>query len=125
MDSLTAARQELKSLLDEAGVEVITSIPERLAPPAVFLAAGSPYLEPGARFGTFIHRFTLVLVVATGPNTATTPALDALAAKVVVGLHSANRWDVERVDQPQMLQANNTQFYSTTIDVASTREVED
>lgn len=121
MNTLKALRERITTALASSGVKVEDHLPERISPPLVMLAAGSPYLEAGNTYGTFNIRFTVILVGAQGPNEVTTQALDDNVAAVLVAL-DAHDLAIERVDQPTMLAHSGTHFLSTTIDVVCAGE---
>lgn len=119
MNTLQALRGELAQTLESAGAHampVTDHLPDRIVPPAAFLVGGSPYLEGGDVYGTFIVRHTVLIVVPSGPNESTTDALDELITASVVALDEAG-WAIERVDQPVMLSHGNAYFMSVHVDV--------
>jgi hypothetical protein len=137
MNSLTAQRQALAALL-EAGmvageqfvsygfpVTVVDYMPERPQPPLVIVAPGSPYLVPGQTFGTFITRFTLIVLTRTGPNEVVTADLDDLVATVVVTVAASDDFDVVEVSTPASFSANGATYLGATVDVTTTAPVDD
>ncbi|MBB1482496.1 hypothetical protein H5392_01315 [Tessaracoccus sp. MC1865] len=116
MNTMRSLRASIKTALGDAGLPVEDHLPERISPPLVMLAAGSPYVEAGDTYGSFNIRFTVVLVAAQGPNEVATSALDEHVTAALVALDNRGI-AVERVDQPTMLAHGNTHFLSTTIDV--------
>lgn len=123
-NTLAALRGELDTILSGAGMHVADHMPERLNPPVAFLAAGSPYVESGDTYGTFAVRFTVVLVAPRAVNAASTAGLDRLVAAALTAVVEAPGWGAERVDQPSLLAANNTEYLSTTLDVITHRAIE-
>lgn len=119
MNTLKALREELSAALATADLPVQTHLPERIVPPLAVLAAGSPYVERGDRFGSFRVRFTAILVCATGPNEVTTAALDETVTAALVALDDSE-FDLERVDQPMMLAHGNSHYLSAQVDLVRT-----
>lgn len=124
MNTLRSLRGEITTRLTEAGFSVLPFLPERIAPPVAIIAAGSPYLESGATYGTFETRFTVILVCATGTNETTTNALDDLLTAAIVSLDGAG-WGIERADQPTMLSHGNASYLTTNIDIVTTTGIDD
>ena len=116
MNTLAVLRQDLSTVLETAGVRTHGFLPERIVPPLALLAAGSPYVEAGDTFGSYVVRFTVVLVASQATNQVATTELDEAVTAALVALDNG-KWDVERVDQPTMMQSSNTHYLSTTIDV--------
>ncbi|MFD1505262.1 hypothetical protein FE374_09365 [Georgenia yuyongxinii] len=115
--SLTDHRTTLAAALSGAGLQVEAHLPERINPPVAILTPGTPYLEGGDTYGSYTLRFTVLLVTPTAANATATTVLDELIVKAVAGVEGADGFGLERVDQPAMLQANNAQYMSTTVEV--------
>jgi len=123
-NTLKELRSTIRVRLTAAGIRVEDHIPEQIRPPMAMIAAGSPYLEAGDAYGTFTARFTVVLVASQATNEVATSELDEAVTAAVVAL-DGELWGIERVDQPTMLQTNNTQYLSTTIDVVTATSIDD
>ena len=116
MNTLAVLRQDLTASLVTGDLRVVDHLPERIVPPLALLAAGSPYVEAGDTFGSYVVRFTVVLVASQATNQVATTELDEAVTAALVALDNGN-WAIERVDQPTMMQSSNTHYLSTTIDV--------
>jgi hypothetical protein len=116
--TLTDLRQELVDALSPLDLNTYTHIPGRLALPAAFVMAGSPYIEQGQTFGERLVRFQVVLATQTADNQSETSALDELIEGAQAAL-VAEEWVVELVSQPYAQTANNAEFLATEITVTT------
>lgn len=119
MNTLKAQRGDLVNALTARRFTVVDHLPERLPAPCALLAAGSPYVESGDSFGSYTVRFTVQLVCSVGTNQAETVELDEHITAFLVAL-DASAWELEQVNQPEMLSHGNAFHLSTTVDVART-----
>jgi hypothetical protein len=113
MSAITDAKVALKGIL-ETVVPTSTYIPARITPPIAIISAGSPYLEDGNTFGTYLVRFAVDLVIPTQANDSATEALDVLIDDVVVTLVN-NQYSVDNVSQPYAMETNGATYLAATV----------
>jgi len=118
MTQLTDLRKELADSLSGLPLNTYTHIPGRLALPAAFVMAGSPYIEQGQTFGEKLVRFQVVLATQTGDNQSETSALDELIEAAQAALE-VDEWVVELVSAPYAQSSNNAEFLATEITVTT------
>ena len=85
---IAAARADLADVLTRiTSIPVVTSIPERLAPPCVVITEGTPLcsLDEGAH-GSVTVRLSITVAVAPTTNALTIDRLDAAVDTIVVGM---------------------------------------
>lgn len=119
--SLSTERQLISDTLSLAGIKVYDHVPARLQPPAAVLIAGSPYLVPGERFGTFKVAWNISLIAGTAPNDQATDALDSLIEDAVVAVVNAG-YDLEQVSEFGVFPSNNAEYPAVGMTIA--REIE-
>jgi hypothetical protein len=115
MNEITASKNELQLHFANAGIEVVSFIPERVVPPVVIINAGSTYLEPESLHNGYTMFLDLTLVAAQAVNEEATIQLDALIEQVLQNI--PNFASVKQVAKPFILQANNAEYLATTINI--------
>ncbi len=120
MNTLAAARSEIKTVLDTAGYTVKTYIPERVAPPLIILEPGDPYMTEGNTFTSFTVRFNLLLLAGPWTNAKASDDLDQMVMDVVDAL---DMYFIDKVEQPQMFEANNVSYLGTRINISDQKEI--
>lgn len=119
MNTLRALRADLKEAMESSGATVVDHMPERLVPPTAIVVAGSPWVEDGDTYGSFVVRYTVLLVCSQAPNAVVTDELDSALTAALVALDGGS-WATERVDTPVMLSHANAHYLSVSVDVART-----
>lgn len=117
--TLHQVRVDLVGLLGAVDAQVYDHLPARLSPPAVVVLPGSPYLEPGDRFGSLIVHHTVTVVVPTGASDVVTRTIDDLLEDVLVELINA-KYLVDSVSTYYGLDLGGTSFLAADIFVHST-----
>jgi len=115
VNEITAAKIEFQLVLDAAGLRVVEYIPERVTPPLVVIASGSPYIAPSSISSEFIMNLDLMLVSSTATNAKATENLDALIESVINAL--PNYALFKSVGTPYSLQTNNAEYLAANVAV--------
>lgn len=117
---ITAAKTEVADTLNAAGVKALDHIPERVQPPLVVIAAGSPFIEKGLEktFTDVEVRLELTVIASTAANVVSTEQLEDLIVKTVLALQPIN-WDLESVSQPFGLEANGALYLAARATVTA------
>lgn len=120
MSALTQARIDAKEALEQASIQVSEFIPERITPPLAIISAGDPYVTQET-FTDFTVRLRVTLVATQGTNEVVTSHLDEL---IEITLFNLGDWGIGDVAEPTMVQANNAQYLSTTLEITKSFEIE-
>lgn len=85
---IVAARADLADLLTRiTSMPVVTSIPERLAPPCVVITEGTPLCSPADdAHGAVTVRLSITVAVAPTTNALSIARLDEAVDTIVVGM---------------------------------------
>lgn len=121
-NALTATRDALKQLLDDAGLFAFAVLPETVTPPVCLVGPGSPYLSyEGAGFGSQIVRLSIAVLADAGTNDVTVETLDELILRVIDAVDGRGPEDVvfqvDGAGQPGQLPLNGQNFLGAVIDV--------
>jgi hypothetical protein len=114
MSEINASKVEFKLELQEAGLNVLEYVPERITPPIVILNAAQPYLQT-AQFGEWSLGLELVLVASTATNKKATENLDQLIEDVLNAIEPLTYVRFTSVNQPYNLQTNNAEFLAANV----------
>ncbi len=123
MNTLKALRKEIGLQLAAAGITCLEFIPERLGSvPAAVIEPGSPYLQQGETFSEldFLYRFDVILLVA-GTNETATDSLDQLICDAIDAMDT---FQIESVNQPEMVSIGNVDYPGARVTVLTQRELE-
>jgi len=116
-NEITVSKQELQLDLQNAGLEVLDYVPERIVPPIIVMTAGSPYLAPETVGNTYRLGLTLTLIAMTATNEEATEALDALIADTVSALGDLGYVILKSVNPSFRLAANNAEYLASEINL--------
>lgn len=85
---IAAARADLADVLTRiTSIPVLTSIPERLAPPCVVVTEGTPLVAPAENaHGGVTVRLSITVAVAPTTNALAVARLDSAVDAIVVGM---------------------------------------
>ena len=122
---IAAARADLADLLTRiTSIPVVTSIPERLAPPCVVITEGTPLCsQADDAHGSVTVRLSITVAVAPTTNALSIARLDEAVDTIVVGM--VREGMVAAVDAYQSLQGADGQAYlAATITTTLTYTVE-
>ncbi len=112
-NEITLSKAELKLDLQNAGINVLDYVPERIVPPIVIINSASPYLTPSTIGKEYIMSLELVCVAATATNKQATEKLDELIESVLLSIPRYGR--VLRVNEPFNMQTNNAEYLAANI----------
>lgn len=115
---LTTTRANVAALVATPNAPAFGYLPGRLIPPAYVVLPGSPYLEPGDRFGEFLIRLTVSYIAAVAVNELSTADLDAEIEDAIVALLNAG-WSLESCSPPYPFQANGTQYLAADLNISN------
>lgn len=116
MSVLGDLRRELVDTVE--GLTTYDHVPAAVQLPAVFVMAGSPYIEAGQTFGSRHVRLQLVLLTHPASNSAETDWLDEQIEAVQKRLTDEG-WTVESVAQPQLQDLSGSDVLATSINVGT------
>lgn len=117
MTSLHNARQAIIDAVGNIDAMTFDYVPGRLAPPALIVLPGSPYIEPGDVFGSFLVRHTLSLVMSQGANETITENTDNLIETVLTALMDANV-SIDEVSTFYVYESNGGQYLAADITIS-------
>lgn len=112
-NEITLSKAELKLDLQNAGINVLDYVPERIVPPIVIINSASPYLTPSTIGKEYIMSLELVCVAATATNKQATEKLDELIESMLLSIPRYGR--VLRVNEPFNMQTNNAEYLAANI----------
>lgn len=116
VNEITASKAEYALALTALGLKVSSFIPERVVPPLVIIAPGSPYLNATTLDrGEWIMNLDLMVVGPTAVNVKATELLDAAIETILNG--NPGYAIVTSVGQPYALQTNNAEYLAANISV--------
>ena len=117
---IAAARADLADILTRiTSIPVLTSIPERLAPPCVVVTEGTPLVAADENaHGSVTVRLSITVAVAPTTNALSVARLDSAVDTIVVGM--VREGMIAAVDAYQTIKGADGQAYlaapiSTTI----------
>jgi hypothetical protein len=116
-NEITASKAEFALDLQNAGLDVLDYVPERIVPPIVIVTAGSPYLIPETVGNEYRLALNLTLVASTATNEEATEALDELIAQTVSALATMGYVILKTVNTPYRLAANNAEYMATDLNL--------
>jgi hypothetical protein len=116
-NEITASKAEFALDLQNAGLEVLDYVPERIVPPIVIITSGSPYLVNESLGNDYRLGLNLTLVASTATNEEATEALDELIADTVSALAGLGYVILKTVNTPYRLAANNAEYLATDLNL--------
>jgi hypothetical protein len=114
-NEITASKAEFALDLQNAGLDVLDYVPERIVPPIVIVTSGSPYLVPETVGNEYRLGLNLTLVASTATNEEATEALDQLIADTVNAISTLGYVVLKTVNPPFRLAANNAEYLSSEL----------
>lgn len=108
---IAAARADLADILTRiTSIPVLTSIPERLAPPCVVVTEGTPLVAADENaHGSVTVRLSITVAVAPTTNALSVARLDSAVDTIVVGMVKEGMFDA--VDAYQTIKGADGQAY--------------
>jgi len=116
-NEITASKAELALDLQNAGLEVLDYVPERIVPPIVIISSGSPYLVTETVGNEYRLGLNLTLIAGTATNEQVTEDLDDLIAKVVSALADLGYVILKSVNPPFRLAANSAEYLAVEVNL--------
>jgi hypothetical protein len=116
-NEITTSKAELALDLQNAGLEILDYVPERIVPPIVIMTPGSPYLSPETVGNEYRLSLTLTMVAMTATNEEATEALDGLIAQTVSALAPLGYVVLRSVNPPFRMQANNAEYLACDLNL--------
>ena len=115
VNEITASRQEFALALVDAGLDVLSFVPERIVPPVVIINAGATYLEPETIGREYNLNLEVTAVASQAVNEQATETLDALIEQTINALPGYAR--LINVQKPYILQANQAEYLAANLGV--------
>ena len=121
-NEITTSKAELALDLQNAGLEVLDYVPERVVPPIVIITADSNYLSQESLTNSYRLGLKLTLVAANATNEQATEALDELISDTVVAVANLSYAVLKTVQSPYRLSVNTAEYLATdlTLDLSIT-----
>lgn len=116
-NEITASKAEFALDLQNAGLEVLDYVPERIVPPIVIITSGSPYLVTETVGNEYRLGLNVTLVASTATNEEATEALDELIADTVSAIAHLGYVILKTVNTPYRLAANNAEYLATDLNL--------
>jgi len=116
-NEITASKAEFALDLQNAGLDVLDYVPERIVPPIVIITAGSPYLVAETVGNDYRLALNLTLVASTATNEEATEALDELIADTVTAISHLGYVILKTVNPPYRLAANNAEYLASDLNL--------
>jgi len=116
-NEITTSKAELALDLQNAGLEILDYIPERITPPIVIMSPSSPYLVSETVGREYRLGLTLTMVAMTATNEEATEALDDLIAQTVTALVPLGYVILNGVNPPYRLAANNAEYLASDLNL--------
>jgi hypothetical protein len=116
-NEITASKAELALDLQNAGLEILDYVPERVVPPIVIMTPGSPYLSVETVGNEYRLGLTLTMVAMTATNEEATEALDGLIAQTVSALAHLGYVVLKSVNPAYRLGVNNAEYLASDLNI--------
>jgi len=116
-NEITASKAEFKLDLQNAGLDVLDYVPERIVPPIVIVNSGSPYLIAETVGNEYRLGLNVTLVASTATNEEATEALDELIAQTVSAISTLGYVILKAVNTPFRLAANNAEYLACDLNI--------
>jgi hypothetical protein len=116
-NEITASKAEFALDLQNAGLDVLDYVPERITPPIVIISSGSPYLVAETIGREYRLGLNVTLVASTATNEEATEALDELIAQTVSAISTLGYVVLKAVNTPYRLAANNAEYLATDLNI--------
>jgi hypothetical protein len=116
-NEITASKAEFALDLQNAGLDVLDYVPERIVPPIVIVSSGSPYLSVETVGNEYRLGLNVTLVASTATNEEATEALDELIAQTVSAISTLGYVILKAVNTPFRLAANNAEYLACDLNI--------
>jgi hypothetical protein len=116
-NEITTSKAEFALDLQEAGLDVVDYVPERITPPIVIITSGSPYLTAETVGTDYRLGLNVTLVASTATNEEATEALDEIIATTVSAISRLGYVILKAVNPPYRLAANNAEYLASDLNL--------
>ena len=116
-NEITTSKAEFALDLQNAGLDVLDYVPERVTPPIIIISSGSPYLVAETIGSEYRLGLNLTLVASTATNEESTEALDELIALTVSAIGNLGYAVLKSVNPPYRLSVNNADYLSADLNI--------
>jgi hypothetical protein len=116
-NEITASKAELKLDLQNASLNVLDYVPERIVPPVIVMTADSNYITPETVGNTYSLGLKLTLVAENAVNSQATEKLDELICNTLNALADLHYLAVSGVNAPYRLAVNNAEYFATDVNL--------
>ncbi len=116
-NEITASKAEFALDLQNAGLDVLDFVPERIVPPIVIVTSGTPYLIAETVGNEYRLGLNVTLVASTATNEEATEALDDLIAQTVSAISTLGYVILKAVNTPFRLAANNAEYLACDLNI--------
>ena len=124
--NLAAFRNELVTALNSAGLRADSVVPERIAPPAVFVLPRTPYVQgvEGGAMCDYAVNLRVVMIGPRGTNEAVASELDD-TIELVCSVIYALELELEAVQEPVEIELNGTAYLGSVALVSGLVDLEE
>jgi hypothetical protein len=100
---LSAAREELSQVLNDAGVRAFAALPDRVSPPFAVIWADQDWITPSEVYcpGDYLVNFTIQLTATAGSLGKVHTELDDQVSKALLAVEGSD-WFLVTVDRPSI-----------------------
>jgi hypothetical protein len=116
-NEITTSKAELALDLQNAGLDVLDYVPERIVPPIVIMSPSSPYLATETVGNEYRLSLNLTMVAMTATNEEATEALDGLIAQTVSAIAPLGYCVLKSVNSPYRMLANNAEYLASDLNL--------
>jgi hypothetical protein len=116
-NEITASKAELQLDLQNAGLEILDYVPERIVPPIVIITPGTPYLVPETVGSEYRLGLNLTLVAGQATNELATEDLDNLIANTVSAIGDLGYAVLRQVNPSYRLAVNNAEYLAADLNL--------
>jgi hypothetical protein len=118
MSILTEEKQKLADIISDI-IPAFPYIPGRINPESCIINAGSPYLQSGNTYRSFLVTLDVDLIYPSTPNDKYTQEMDETVSSIVELLISEG-YGIFEVSQPFLMEVSNAQYLAVRIQVTFT-----
>jgi hypothetical protein len=118
MSILTEEKQKLADIISDI-IPALPYIPGRVNPGTCIINPGSPYLQSGNTYRSFLVTVGADLIFPAQPNDRYTQEMDE-TVNSIIELLIAEGYGISEVSQPVLIDVSNAQYLTVTIQVTFT-----
>lgn len=125
MSALGDIRAAVVQALEPVGIPVSATLIGRFNPPIAVLVPGSPFVDAGDTYGSFMVRHEVIIIVGVGTNEHVVTSLGDYVSKVVTAIGASDGLFLEQVSQPGLYQHGGNEYLSVVVSVAALDDLEE